>query len=120
MLKQFKILKLGNHWYPSIKHDLGYINGFDEKIDRYLNILDLSKDGELTVEFEELGVIFAGINIIYFNEDDIVRYLTTTDDFDLRFVVNNHEFTISSDLYWLLEDQFNLNFHKASYKIHIY
>ena len=56
----------------------------------------------------------------YFNEEDIIRYLTTDDDFDLHFVINNHEFTISSDLYWLLENQFNFNFHKASYRIHIY
>ena len=116
----FKVKKIFNHWYPVIKHETGCINGFKEKIDRYLNILDMSKSEELTIEFEELGVIFAGINIIYFNEEDIVRYLTTDDDFDLRFVINNHEFMISSDLYWLLEDQFNFNFHKTSYRIHIF
>lgn len=120
MNKKFVIRKVGNHWYPSIKHELGYINGFEEKIDRYLGILDVGKSEELTLEFEELGVIFAGINIIYFNEEDIVRYLTTDDDFELHFVINNHEFTISSDLYWLLEDQFNFNFHKTSYRIHIF
>lgn len=120
MDKQFKVLKVGNHWYPSINHELGWINGFNEKIDRYLDVLDVSKCGELIFEFEELGVLFAGINIIYFNEEDIVRYLTTEDDFDLRFTINNHEFTIYSDLYWLLENQFNFNFHKTSYKIHIF
>jgi hypothetical protein len=46
--------------------------------------------------------------------------LTTDDNFDIRFVVNEHEFLISSDVYWLLENQFNFNFHKTSYKIHIY
>lgn len=116
----FKVKKVGNHWYPDIKHERGYIDGFDEKIDRYLSIIDISKSNELTIEFEELGVIFAGINIIYFNESDIVRYLTTDDVFDIRFEVNNHEFTIYSDIYWLLEYQFNFNFHKTSYKIHIY
>lgn len=119
MLK-FKIRFIGNHWYPCIKHPRGYINGFCTKIDRYLSILDDSKYEELTVEFEELGVELNGINIIYFNEEDIIRYLTTDDDFDLRFVVNDHEFTINSDLYWLLENQFNFNFHKTSYRIHIY
>lgn len=116
----FKVKKVGNHWYPNIIHERGYIVGFEEKIDRYLDIIDMSKSEELTIEFEELGVVFAGINIIYFNESDIVRYLTTDDDFDLRFVVNDHEFKISSEIYWLLEDQFNFNFHKSSYKIHIY
>lgn len=120
MNKQFKIKLVGNHWYPCIKHDLGYIPIFDTKIDKYLSIIDNANFGELTVEFEELGVIFGGINIIYFNEDDIIRYLTTNDDFDLRFIVNDHEFLVSSELYWLLEDQFNFNFHKTSYRIHIY
>lgn len=117
---KFKIIKVGNHWYPGINHQLGEIEGFDKKIDYYLNRLDIVKSEVLTIEFEELGVIFNGINIIYFNEEDIVRYLTTEDDFELRFIVNEHEFKISSYLYWLLEEQFNFNFHKCSYKIHIY
>ncbi len=115
-----KLKKLGNHWYPSINHDLGFIPSFDEKIDRYLSIIDIANLEEITVEFEELGVIFGGINILYFDESDIVRYLTTSDCFDLRFTINNHEFKISSDLYWLLEFHFNFNFHKTSYRIHIY
>lgn len=119
-MKSFKLRKIGNHWYPCIDHKLGDPINLTEKIDRYLNILDLSKSGEITVELEELRILFGGINIIYFNEEDIVRYLTTDDNFDIRFVVNEHEFLISSDVYWLLEEQFNFNFHKSSYKIHIY
>lgn len=116
----FKLRLVGPHWYPCINHEVGYIIGFDEKIDKYLDILDTNKFEELNVEFEEVGVIFDGCNIIYPNEEDIVRYLTTDDDFDLRFVVNGHEFKISSELYWLLENQFNFNFHKTSYRIYIY
>ena len=91
-MKSFKLRKIGNHWYPCIDHELGDPINLTEKIDRYLNILDLSKSGEITVELEELGILFGGINIIYFNEEDIVRYLTTDDNFDIRFVVNEHEF----------------------------
>lgn len=119
-MKKFKLKKIGKHWYPCINHELGDSINLTEKIDRYLNILDLGKTEELTIEFEELGALFYGVNIIYFSEEDIVRYLTTDDDFDIRFIVNKHEFLISSDLYWLLEEQFNFNFHKSSYKIHIY
>lgn len=119
-MKKFKLKKVGNHWYPCINHELGDSINLTEKVDRYLNILDLGKTEELTIEFEELGALFYGVNIIYFSEEDIVRYLTTDDDFDIRFIVNKHEFLISSDLYWLLEEQFNFNFHKSSYKIHIY
>lgn len=117
---KFKVKKVGNHWYPCINHVLGYIDGFEKKIDRYLNILDICNMEELTIELEEIGIIFEGINIIYFNEQDIVTYLTTDENFDIRFVINGHEFIINSDLYWRLENQFNFNFHKNSYKIHIY
>ncbi len=117
---KIQVKKVGNHWYPCIKHEAGYLVGFDSKIDKYLSILNINKSEELTIEFEELGIIWGGINIIYFNENDIVRYLTTNDVFNLRFVVNDHEFTISSDLYFMLENIYNFNFHKNSYKIHIY
>lgn len=120
MNKQFKVRRIGNHWYPSINHELGYLCGFNEKIDRYLDIIDQSKCGELTIEFEELGMLVFGINIVYFDDQDIVRYLTTDDSFDLRFMVNDRLFQISSDMYWLLESVFNFNFHKCLYKIHIY
>lgn len=117
---KLKVIKVGNHWYPSINHQLGYIEGFEKKIDLYLNRLNVFNTNELTIDFEEIGVIYEGINIIYFNEVDIVRYLTTDDEFNIKFVVNNHEFSISSYLYWCLENQFNFNFHKNSYKVHIY
>lgn len=116
----FKIKKLGNYWYPDIQHEANNIFTFDEKLNRYLNIVDNSKCGELTIEFEELGVIFNGINILYFEEQDITRYLMTDDDFNLHFMINNHIFEINSDFYWLLEHNFNFNFHKESYRLHVY
>lgn len=120
MERKIKVRLIGNHWYPCLNHNSGYLCGFDEKTDKYFNLLNYNNCDELTLEFEELGIIVEGINIIYFNEQDVVRYLTTDDDFDLRVIINNHEFMISSDLYWLAEQQFNFNFHKATYKIHIY
>lgn len=117
---KFKVKRLGNHWYPAIKHPLGCIDGFEKKIDLYFSKLDISNMDELTIELEELGIMFEGINIIYFDEADIVRYLMTDDNFMIHFVINGHQFQISTELYWLLEEQFNCNFHKNTYKIHIY
>lgn len=117
---KFKVKLVGNHWYPCIKHDVSSTIELNRKIDWCLNKIDDSNFGELTIEFEELGVYFEGINIIYFNESDIVRYLTTDDYFNLRFTINNRTYEINSDLYFLLEQEFNFNFHKNSYKIHIY
>ena len=56
-MKSFKLRKIGNHWYPCIDHELGDPINLTEKVDRYLNILDLSKSGEITVELEELGIV---------------------------------------------------------------
>lgn len=116
----FKVKRIGSYWYPDINHDINCIISFDEKLNRYFNILDNSKCGELTIEFEELGIIFGGINILYFDEQDITRYLMTNDDFTMKYMINNHIFEISSDLYWLLEKNFNFNFHKETYRLHVY
>lgn len=119
-MKKFSLIKVGNHWYAGINHAFDEKINFNSKIDRILNVLDTSKDGRLTVEFEELGTIVEGINILYFDESDIIRYMTTDDYFDIRFVINDYEYQISSDLYWLLENIFNFNFHKTIYKLHFY
>ena len=117
---KFKVKLVGNHWYPCISHDYYSDIKFNRKIDRFLNTIDIFNGGELNIEFEELGSIFEGPNIIFFAEEDIVRYLTTNDYFSLKFTINNYTYEINSDLYFLLEQQFNFNFHKNSYKIHIY
>ena len=75
---------------------------------------------ELTIELEEVGIEIGGINNIYFYEEDITRYLTTDDYFDLRMEINGYTFIINSDFYFLLENLYQLNFHNTSYKIHIY
>lgn len=116
----FKVKRIGNHWYPCINHDLGYINGFNEKISRFLNRIDVYHNEELTFDLEETVILFEGENIIDFNESDIVTYITTDDDFDVRFTINDREFTIHSDLYSLLENQFQFDFHKTNYIISIY
>ena len=119
----FKVKLLGNHWYPSISHYDGCLVGFNEKIDKFLNYFNYNHNqtDELTLEFEELGVIWEGVDgIIYFDENDMCRYFTTDDNFDLRFVINNHEFSISSDMYFWLEQVFDFNFHKTNYQIRIY
>lgn len=100
---------------------MGYINGFNDKISRFLNQLDVYHLEELTIDFEEVNIIFdCSENIICFNEKDITRYLMTDDDFELKFVINSREFSIHSDLYCLLEEQFEFNFHKNTYLINIY
>ena len=122
----FKLKKLGSYWYPDIEHAPNQIYTFDEKLNKYLNILDINDNNEITFDFEQLDDIISYDNmhdipnIIYFNDDDIARYMMTTDDFDLHYMVNSHIFKISSELYCLLEENFNFNFHKEIYSIHVY
>lgn len=122
----FKVKKLGSYWYPNIEHAPNQIYTFDEKLNKYLNILDINDNNEITFDFEQLDDIISYDNmrdipnIIYFNDDDIARYMMTTDDFDLHYMVNSHIFKISSELYCLLEENFNFNFHKEMYSIHVY
>lgn len=122
----FKLKKLGSYWYPDIEHAPNQIYTFDEKLNRYLNILDVHKRNEITFDFEPFNDIIDYDdnqdipNIIYFNDDDITKYMMTTEDFDLHYIVNGHIFKISSELYCLLEENFNFNFHKEVYNIYVY
>lgn len=120
MENTIKLKKLGNHWYPSIKHQLGYIYGFNKKIDRCLNMFDVFNQEELNVILEEVGVILEKYNVIIFDECDVTRYLTTNDSFDLHFTINDHNFTINSELCYLLETQCNFKFYENLYTINIY
>jgi hypothetical protein len=117
-----KFKKVGNHWYPCINHSPEHNITLCRNASRWLNLFSKSKilyPEEIDINFEEIGVEINGINIIYFYEEDITRYLTTDDYFDMRFNINGYTYSISSDLYMLLEEQYHFNFHKESYKIHI-
>lgn len=115
-----KIKKLGSKWYPCIDQECGYLYSFSDKLNKYFFILDRYKKEELTIDFEEQGIIVEDFDTLYFNEEDIVRYLTTEDNFDLRVTINDHTFLIGSDLYWMLENELNFNFHKSIYNVSIW
>ena len=120
---KFQIKKVGNHWYPCIPHDYSSNISFCRNAERFFDLIDRCKfiDNEtLTLELEEVPVEISGINNIYFFEEDILRYLTTDDYFDIRMEINSYTFVISSDFYFILENVFSCNFHKNSYKVHIY
>lgn len=115
---KIRIKKLGEHWYPDIEHNDPYDLSLNDKIDKFLNFFDKNNSGELEVCLIETYT-FVDDNTIIFNDDDIRRYLTTTDEFNLRFYVADREFEISSNLFNLLEYHYNPNFHKICYKIEI-
>lgn len=83
-----------------------------------LNKCDIQHNGILTVCLTEQSSVLHN-RIIQFAEEDVYRYFITDDEFNLRVYFGDFEFSISSNLYWLLESQFNVNFHKAVYACEI-
>ena len=117
------VKKVGNHWYPCIKHNWTGDIVIPRKIELIFNIIAMGEE-VLHLEFEELHSIVEGLNIIWFNDADITQYMITDDedefDFDMHFTINDKEFYISSYLYTLLEDQFHFNFHDTIYILYIW
>ena len=118
MNTRITVKKVGNHWYPDIQHEFADEIELDEKVERVLKFLDKNHFGELEFYIYEQDIILD--DIILFDEDDVLRYMITDDDFDIRIYIRGHEFLISSDLYYLLELQFNFDFQNNYYKIELY
>ena len=112
------VKRIGNHWYPDIQHDFAGDLILDPKLERLLNTCDRQNDGILTICLIEQNSVLHG-RIIQFAEEDIYRYFITDDEFNIRVYLDDFEFSISSNLYWLLESQFNVNFHKSVYACEI-
>ena len=115
---RFYAKKLGDNWYLDIKHSDPMNIAFNEKVNKVFDLIDKSQTGCLEIYLFE-SYSFVPDNAIYVNDEDILRYFTTEDNFDIRFIVYDKEFTISSDMYHLLECQYNTNFHKTLYTIEI-
>ena len=115
----FKTKRLGNNWYLDIDHEDPNSILLNEKISKTLTMIDKFNRGELTIELSESYSIIRP-NTIFINDDDLLNYFTVADNMDIRFYVNDHEFSISDELYTLLEYQFNPNFHKTVYTIEIF
>lgn len=112
---KFTAKRLGQHWYLDVNHNSPLDISFNSKIEKYFFLFNCS---EIEIKLYEVFSIVEE-NTIYLNEFDVNRYFTTSDDFDIRFTVRDHEFEISSDMYYLLESEYNLNLHKSMYTIEI-
>lgn len=113
-----KAKKLGRNWYLDVDHIDPSDILLNNKISKVFNLIDKNSSGELTIVLNECYSIIEP-NTIFINDDDLLNYFTTTDDINIRFYINDHEFYISDCLYNLLECQFNPNFHKTVYTIEI-
>lgn len=112
---RFRARKVGGNWYLDIEHRYYMDVQLCEKASKYLSLFGYD---DLYIELTAVYT-FVDSSTIFFEEEDVRRYLMTDDDFDIRFWIGNHLFTISSDLYYLLENLYNVNFHKTLYEIRI-
>ena len=111
-----KVKKVGNHWYPNLKHDDPLDLMLDPKMEKLLTLLDKNNTGELHFGLSEVHT-WLEPNTIQFRDEDIVRWLTTTATFTVKVFIRDHEFEVSTLLMDLFEEQFNTNFHKTLYSI---
>lgn len=116
MATKIEIKRIGNHWYPCINHVDPYNLCLDEKIEKVFSLFDKDKYETITLYFyEQFEILQAGT--LRFDETDMIRYLTTNDEFLVSFYIDNHLFHVSSNLLTLLEINYNLNFQDTYYRI---
>lgn len=116
---KINVKRLGNRWYLNIDHTDPRDIAFNDKLCKVFSLYDTNNSGELEIELIELHSLVYD-NTIFINGDDLLRYFTTSDNFEMRFLVRDHEFSIYSEMYSLIECNFNTNFHKTYYRIEIY
>lgn len=110
------VKKVGNHWYPDINHDYPEDLILDEKIEKIFSMADKYQYGIINLYFfEQREIIESGT--LQFDETDMIRFLTTDDDLQVSFYINDHRFQVSSNLLALLESQYKFNFQDNFYRI---
>lgn len=113
-----KVVKVGNHWYPNLQHSDPKELILDRKLEILFTRLDCSGLGELTFLLSEVHSWMTN-DVIQFDENDIVKWITSDKNFDLTVYIGDHDFKVSSVLLDLFETQFNTNFHKNLYSINL-
>lgn len=114
------LVKLGNHWYPNIKHKDPKSLQLDPKFERYLNSKNTLQWYTPAIYIYEVTSFLPDEGLVEFDESEILRYVTTDEDFDFNIRIGEHTFKMSRALYTVLEENFNLEMCKNLYKIEIW
>lgn len=117
---QLTFKKLGNHWYLDIPHDNPNDLKMDRRIEYLLNRMDRWNDGKIDTIYltEQCGFIIEE-GLIQFTDKDLLRYFTTNDEFMMDLYISNHKFKISSKLYALMEQEYQLDLHVSAYRVSV-
>ena len=106
---QISVIKVANHWYVNLEHIDPITISLPENAERFLNVLDTFKEGIVHFTLREVHS-FIDSNTIEFVEEDILRYVETDDNFNLRVYIGNRLFLFSSDLIYQLETKLDICF----------
>lgn len=103
--------RLGNHWYPSLKHDDPIDLMLNEQLEVLLDSQYNSKYGEITVYMCEM--LYSDVQDdentwITFDKEDYERYLSTDDHFDIRFTYKDRQYSISSKILDAIQAEYQI------------
>lgn len=112
---QLTAKRLGHNWYLDVDHLDPYDIKFNDKICKVFNLFNCD---QLVLELKEVYTIVDN-NTIFLNDEDLLKYFTTPDSFEMRFLIRDHEFSISTEMFNVIEYYYNPNFHKTCYTLEI-
>lgn len=120
-LVQLIFKKVGNHWYLDIEHDNPQDLILDPVLERFLSSRDSLNLGIVdNIYLVEQNGFIEPEGLLQFTDEDLLRYFTTKDTFKMNIFISNHHFQISSNLYSLLENKYQLDFHISAYRLAVY
>lgn len=120
-LVQLIFKKVGNHWYLDIEHDNPQDLILDPVLERFLSLRDFLNLGIIdNIYLVEQNGFIEPEGLLQFTDEDLLRYFTTKDIFKMNIFISNHHFQISSNLYSLLENKYQLDFHISAYRLTVY
>lgn len=108
---------MANHWYVNLEHEDPYSICLPENAERFLNVLDYYKEGKVHFLLREVHS-YIDNSTIEFEEEDLLRYIETNDDFSLRVYIGKRMFMFSSDLIYLLETKLDIRFIENLYGLY--
>jgi hypothetical protein len=120
-LVQLIFKKVGNHWYLDIEHNNPQDLILDPILERFLSLRDSLNLGIVdNIYLVEQSGFIEPDGLLQFTDEDLLRYFTTKDIFKMNIFISNHHFQISSNLYSLLENKYQLDFHISAYRLAVY
>lgn len=90
----------------------------NEKLEKVLSHIDKENTEELQFIIYEVSS-WTNNETVQFHDEDMWKWINTTDVFDMRFYIDDHEYKISSTIIDLLEDQYKMHFYEILYGVEL-